>query len=238
MSLLAGRRIGHRATSLIGVGSVALSMLAATALTILFFVHRPEDGAHVQVLWTWMQVGSFSPQIALRLDALSLVFMLVVTIVASLILLYSVQFMGDDEGYTRFFAYLDLFVGSMLLLILADNLLLLYLAWEAVGLCSYLLIGFWYRDPDNCRAARKAFIVTRVGDAAFFVGLLLLLAKLGTLSVADVLHDAAPAMADGNCPAPSPPRRYCWPGRWASRRNCRCRSGCPMQWPAPRLSAQ
>ena len=97
--------------------------------------------------------------------------MLVVTFVSFLIHLYSAEFMSDDEGYSRFFAYMNLFVASMLVLVLADNLLLLYLGWEGVGLCSYLLIGFWYRDPANGRAARKAFIVTRVGDTAMAIGL-------------------------------------------------------------------
>ncbi len=97
--------------------------------------------------------------------------LLVVTFVGFLIHLYSVEYMRDDEGYARFFAYMNLFVASMITLVLANNLLLLYLGWEGVGLCSFLLIGFWYQDPANVRAASKAFIVTRVGDTAFAVGL-------------------------------------------------------------------
>ena len=98
----------------------------------------------------------------------------VVTVVGFLIHLYSTEYMADDEGFSRFFAYMNLFVASMLMLVLADNLLLLYLGWEGVGLCCYLLIGFWYQDPANGAAARKAFIVTRIGDTAMAVGLFLL----------------------------------------------------------------
>ena len=112
-----------------------------------------------------------------------------------LIHLYSTEFMIDDEGYSRFFAYMNLFVASMLTLLLADNLLLLYLGWEGVGLCSYLLIGFWYRDPANGRAGRKAFIVTRVGDTAMVIGLFLLFHDLGTLRIQDLMQRAAATLA-------------------------------------------
>jgi NADH-quinone oxidoreductase subunit L len=114
-----------------------------------------------------------------------------VAFVSFLIHLYSAEFMSGDDGYGRFFAYMNLFVGSMLTLVLADNLLLLYLGWEGVGLCSYLLIGFWYRDPANGRAGRKAFIVTRAGDTAMVIGLFLLFHALGTLNIQDLMHRAA-----------------------------------------------
>ena len=117
--------------------------------------------------------------------------MLVVTFVSFLIHLYSTEFMSDDDGYSRFFAYMNLFVASMLMLVLADNLLLLYLGWEGVGLCSYLLIGFWYRGPGQRPAARKAFIVTRVGDTAMAIGLFLLFTNLGTLEIQELMQRAA-----------------------------------------------
>jgi NADH-quinone oxidoreductase subunit L len=116
--------------------------------------------------------------------------MLVVTWVGFLIHLYSTEFMIDEEGYSRFFAYMNLFVSAMLTLVLADNLLLLYLGWEGVGLCSYLLIGFWYTKPENGYAARKAFVVTRVGDTAMAIGLFLLFTHLGTLQIQDVMTRA------------------------------------------------
>ena len=117
--------------------------------------------------------------------------MLVVAFVSFLIHLYSAEFMSTDEGYSRYFAYMNLFVASMLMLVLADNLLLLYLGWEGVGLCSYLLIGFWYRDPANGLAARKAFIVTRVGDTAMAIGLFVLFTHLGTLEIQPLMQRAA-----------------------------------------------
>ncbi len=134
-----------------------------------------------------MEFEGYSQPISFSLDALSLVMILIVTIVGLVIHLYSTEYMIEDEGYSRFFAYMNLFVGSMLLLVLADNLLLLYLGWEGVGLCSYLLIGFWYSDPTNGRAARKAFIVTRVGDTAMALGLFLLFTNLGTLNIQELM---------------------------------------------------
>jgi NADH-quinone oxidoreductase subunit L len=116
---------------------------------------------------------------------------LVVTWVGLLIHIYSAEFMLEDAGYGRFFAYMNLFVASMLTLLLGNNLLLLLLGWEGVGLCSYLLIGFWYREPANGRAARKAFIVTRVGDCAMMVALFLLFTQLGTLQIQDLMQRAS-----------------------------------------------
>jgi NADH-quinone oxidoreductase subunit L len=144
------------------------------------------------VLWQWVSVYGFSPNIAFTLDTVSLTFIFVVTFVGTLIHLYSVPFMWKDEGFVRFFIYMNLFIAFMLILVLADNLLLLYLGWEGVGLCSYLLIGFWYKDADNGNAARKAFIVTRVGDFAMAIGLFLLFLTFHTLHIQDILL-AAPA---------------------------------------------
>ena len=158
----------------------------------------PTARVFTQTLWTWVRIGDFAPAIAFRLDALSLVMMLVVTGVSVLIHLYSSAFMEGDEGYARFFAYMNLFVGSMLVLVLADNLLFLYLGWEGVGLCSYLLIGFWYRDPVNANAGRKAFIVTRVGDTAMAIGLFLIATRLGTLDIQALMQRAAAAWPVGS----------------------------------------
>jgi len=116
--------------------------------------------------------------------------MSVITGVGFLIHLYSIEFMWEDESFCRYFAYMNLFVAAMLLLVMADNLLLLYLGWEGVGLCSYLLVGFWYRDPANGKAARKAFVVTRVGDTAMALGLFLLFTELGTLDIQPLMAAA------------------------------------------------
>ena len=188
--LLTGPRVSRSVTAFIGVGSVGLSALVAVLAGISFIGSPPAGNAWSQTLWTWIDVAGFSPSIAFSLDALSLVFVLVITIVGFFIHLYSAEFMLDEEGYSRFFAYMNLFVGSMLTLVLADNLLLLYLGWEGVGLCSYLLIGFWYADPANGYAARKAFIVTRVGDTAMAIGLFLIFKDLGTLQIQEAMQRA------------------------------------------------
>jgi NADH-quinone oxidoreductase subunit L len=188
---LAGRRLSRRWVAFVGVGSVGLSALLTLVLGGSFLLRPPAGRAFAQTLWSWIDVAGFRPRIAFRLDALSLIMILVVTTVGFLIHLYSAEFMIEEEGYSRFFAYMNLFVGAMLTLVLADNLLLLYLGWEGVGLCSYLLIGFWYREPENGRAARKAFIVTRVGDAAMAVGLFLLFTQLGTLQIQELMQRAS-----------------------------------------------
>ncbi|MBN2366912.1 MAG: NADH-quinone oxidoreductase subunit L [Calditrichaeota bacterium] len=187
---ITGKRWSEKTVSILGVGSVGISALFTVLIGIQFLTNPPPGHFVVQTLWSWMEVGSLTPAIAFHLDALSLVFCFVVTFVGFIIHLYSSEFMEEDEGFSRFFAYMNLFVGSMLILVLADNLVLLYLGWEGVGLCSYLLIGFWYKDPQNGYAARKAFVVTRVGDTAMAIGLFLLFTSFGTLHI-DTLLDAA-----------------------------------------------
>ncbi len=189
---IAGRRMSRMAVAWIGSASVGISACLALIIGIRFLTSPPPDHQFLQTLWIWISTGGFNPAIAFHLDELSLLMMLVVTFVGFFIHLYSVEFMKGDEDYGRFFAYMNLFVGSMLTLVLADNLLLLYLGWEGVGLCSYLLIGFWYKDPANGHAARKAFVVTRIGDTAFSIGLFLLFIQLGTLNIRDLLN-LAPA---------------------------------------------
>jgi len=188
---LFGSRLSRKAAGTLGVGSIGLSALVAILVALNFWSAPPAGNSYTQVLWTWIEVAGFEPQIGLYLDPLSLVMVLVVTVVGFLIHIYSAEFMLEDEGYSRFFAYMNLFVASMVTLLLANNLLLLYLGWEGVGLCSFLLIGFWYRDPANGLAARKAFIVTRVGDTAMSLGLFLLFTQLGTLQIQDLMQRAS-----------------------------------------------
>jgi NADH-quinone oxidoreductase subunit L len=188
---IVGSRISKKSAALIGVASIAVSTVISVLITWNFLVSPPPGNSYTQVLWTWIDVAGFRPQIAFYLDALSLIMTLVVTFVSFLIHLYSAESMIESEGYSRFFAYMNLFVASMVTLLLADNLLLLYLGWEGVGLCSYLLIGFWYGDPKNGLAARKAFIVTRVGDTAMIIGLFLLFQHLGTLQIQELMRQAA-----------------------------------------------
>jgi NADH-quinone oxidoreductase subunit L len=189
---LAGRLMPKRVIAGIGAGSVGLSALLSLIIGIGFMIAPPAGRALSQTLWTWMEFGGNRITVSLLLDPLSVVMVLVITFVGFLIHLYSVEFMQDDEGYGRFFSYMNLFVFAMLVLVLADNLVLLYLGWEGVGLCSYLLIGFWHADPANGRAARKAFIVTRIGDTAMAIGLFLLFTSFGTLDIREIMS-AAPA---------------------------------------------
>jgi len=198
---LAGGRLSRRATAAIGCGSVGLSAAVAALVAASFLLAPPSENALGQTLGTWIEAGGLDVAFGLRLDPLSLLMVLVVAFIGFLILVYSTGFMRDDEGYSRFFAYMDLFVAMMLVLVLADNLLLLYLGWEGVGLCSFLLIGFWYDDPVNVRAARKAFIVTRVGDAAMAVGLFVLFRSFGTLDIQTILGAAEGAWPVGSAPA-------------------------------------
>jgi NADH-quinone oxidoreductase subunit L len=184
---LLGSRLSRTAVAALGVSSVGLATAVAAVLTWGF----PADASVVETLGPWFQVGALRSEIAFRLDSLSVVMVLVVTGVSFLIHVYSAEFMEDDDGYARFFAYMNLFVAAMLLLVLADDLLLLYAGWEGVGLCSYLLIGFWYRDPANGRAARKAFVVTRVGDVALALALFLIYWNLDTLRIGAAM-DRAP----------------------------------------------
>jgi len=190
---LMGGIMGRRAGAVIGCASVGLSCLVSVAVAGRFVT------THVsvfhQILFPWVTVGSLQVPMGLWLDQLSLVMMVVITLVSFLIHLYSVEFMGGEADYSLFFCYMNLFVGSMLILVLGDSLLSLYLGWEGVGLCSYLLIGFWHRDRNNGIAAQKAFIVTRVGDTALAIGLFLLFWKTGTLDIRQVMQVvAAPEM--------------------------------------------
>ncbi len=147
----------------------------------LFFNFNPEVGAVHAKLFTWIEAGGFSVDIAYQIDQLSLIMMLVVTGVGSLIHLYSVGYMSHDPGFWKFFAYLNLFIFAMLNLVMADNLLLLFLGWEGVGLCSYLLIGFWYTDMAKSDAAKKAFLYNRVGDFAFLIAIFAIFEAVGSL---------------------------------------------------------
>lgn len=180
-------RLSENVAAIIGVGSMGLSALTTLYVGIEFLQNVPQGGAYVQTLWTWMQVGDFNASFGLHLDGLSLTMLGVVTGVGFLIHLFASWYMRGEVGFERFFSYMNLFVASMLLLVLGDNLTLLYLGWEGVGVCSYLLIGFYYADKANGEAAIKAFTVTRVGDVFMAIGLFILFKELGTLNIQQIL---------------------------------------------------
>jgi len=189
--LFFGRRLRPRAIAAVGCGSVGATALLAFWFAVQYMVASPANRVITGVAWSWFEVGGLGVRMSFRLDGLSLVMVLVVAFVGFLIHLYSAEFMSDDKDLARFFTAMNLFIASMLVLVLADNLVLLYLGWEGVGLCSYLLIGFWYTDEANGRAARKAFVVTRIGDTALAVGLFLIFDRLGTLDIQLVATRAA-----------------------------------------------
>lgn len=195
---LFGRKMSKPVIAAMGAGTVCLSALITIILGLSFLQTAPPGGVYGQLLWSWFSVGNLSVDIGLRVDALTLVFIFIITFVGALIHIYSAFFMWQDGDYARFFASMNLFVCAMLLLVMADNLVLMYLGWEGVGLCSYLLIGFWYEVPSNCRAANKAFLITRIGDTALLIGLFLLFKELGTLNISGILHQAPDHFAAGS----------------------------------------
>ncbi len=189
-------RLPNNLVAMIGAGSVGFSALVALAITFEFV--QGGGKPFEQTLWTWIDVGGFTPSVRLYLDGLSLVMVGVITGVGFLIHLYATGYMAEEQGYSRFFAYMNLFVFAMLMLVLGDNLLVLFLGWEGVGLCSYLLIGFFHTDSANGYAARKAFVVTRVGDTFMALGLFLLYRELGTLEIQASLAGAQEAWPEGS----------------------------------------
>lgn len=192
-------RWSENTSALIGVGSVGLSALLTAYIGYDFLVLHPQN-TYTQPLWTWMAVGDLQVNLSLYLDGLSLTMLSVVTGVGFFIHLFASWYMRGEEGYSRFFAYTNLFIASMLFLVLGNDLLFVYLGWEGVGLCSYLLIGFYYQQSKNGAAAMKAFIVTRVGDVFLAIGLFILYQQLGTLNIQMILTLAPEKMAAGSWP--------------------------------------
>ncbi len=195
---LGAQRLTRPLVGVVGVGSIGASALLS-ALTAAGLLKRlPGETAFTKTLWTWIDTGGLHLDMAFYIDSLTVVMMLVITFVGFFIHLYSTGYMAEDKDYARFFACMNLFVSAMLVLVMAENLPLLYLGWEGVGLCSYLLIGFWYTDKANGYAARKAFVVTRVGDTAMAVGLFLLYNHLGTLSIQPTMIKASSLWPHGS----------------------------------------
>ncbi|MGA7669081.1 MAG: NADH-quinone oxidoreductase subunit L [Nitrolancea sp.] len=190
VNFMFGRWIIKNFASWIASGAVALSFVLSL---IVFFQIRSNDEVITQHLYTWIPAGSFRIPVTLQVDQLTAIMLLVVTFVSLLVHVYSFGYMHGDPGYYRFFSYLPLFVFSMLMLVLADNYLLLFVFWEGVGLCSYLLIGFWYRRRSAAQAAKKAFIVNRIGDFGFTIGILFIFTHFGSLEYSKVFSSLGSA---------------------------------------------
>jgi NADH-quinone oxidoreductase subunit L len=181
------RHPAAKLVSLIGPGVMVLAF--GVALAVFVAMRAAGDAMHVPyvlTLFQWMPTGKLAIDVALQLDQLSMVMTLIITGVGMLIHIFSVGYMQDDPGYPRYFAYLNLFVFFMLLLVLGSSYPLMFVGWEGVGLCSYLLIGFWFSDKANADAGKKAFIVNRIGDFGFLVAMFLMFANFGTMSFAGV----------------------------------------------------
>ena len=181
---LFNRNLSETVTTILACGSV----LASFILSALIFNEKLHDTTAVTcTVFDWMTVGNFSAKMSFLVDSLSSLFLMVITGVGFLIHVYSAGYMHDDEGFRRFFSYLNLFVFFMLLLVLGDNFLVMFIGWEGVGLCSYLLIGFWFKNIDYSAAAKKAFIMNRIGDLGLLLGVLLIYTTTQSVSFQTVL---------------------------------------------------
>ncbi len=187
---LFGKRISKHTVSIVGPASVGLSF-ALVLGSFWEYLNLPVNAKPIEVFaFNWITSGNFNAQTAFLVDPLSLVMLMVVSGVGFLIHIYSVGYMHDDPGYARYFSYLNLFVVNMLILVMANNFLLMFVGWEGVGLCSYLLIGFWYEKQSASDAGKKAFVVNRIGDFGFLLGIFMIFYTFGTINFREVFAQA------------------------------------------------
>jgi NADH-quinone oxidoreductase subunit L len=195
---IAIRRPGAKdAVSVVGVGVLVAAFIVSVGVFLELWAHPPHEPIIVN-LWRWLPVGPLQIDMAFQVDQLSTVMLLVVTGVGSLIHLFSIGYMKEDPGYARYFAYLNLFVVFMLVLVLGSSFPVMFIGWEGVGLCSYLLIGFWFNDKVNADAGKKAFIVNRIGDFGFLVAMFLIWNTLGTLTFTGMVEKAPTVFPSGS----------------------------------------
>src|SRR4051812_27882710 len=193
--ILFGRHLKRQTVVMIAAGAIAGAAFLAFSAFFQVLPGVAEEGGLRDVVWTWMATGDLKIDLVFRMDALSGLLCLVITVIGFLIHLYSAGYMEHEPDYARFFAYLNLFCGAMLVLVLGDSLPVMFVGWEGVGLCSYLLIGFWYGDNANASAGKKAFITNRVGDLGFLIGMFLLFHATGTLRFSEITSVATPGSA-------------------------------------------
>src|SRR5689334_22542133 len=197
-----GRRLTKGASGAVACGAIIASFLVSLAAVWSMAGHDPESRLIVQNVFDWIRSGDFDASFTLALDPLSAVMILVVTGIGSLIHIYSTAYMHEesDAEFARYFSYLNLFAAFMLVLVLGSNFLVMFVGWEGVGLCSYLLVGFWYQKKSATDAGKKAFIVNRIGDVGFVLGVLLIFVRFGTLDFREIgtsLASLAPETAFG-----------------------------------------
>jgi len=185
-----GRRIGEPTSGVIATVAVAASFVVSCIVAASLWSQPAEEREYVQTLWTWMPVGSFHVDFGFLLDPLSITMCLFVTGVGALIHLYSIGYMRDDPDFPKFFTYLNLFVGAMLLLVLGQNLIVTYVGWEGVSACSLLLISFWFSDEANASAGKKSFVTNRFGDVGFMLGTFLVFVTIGSVNYVDIGAEA------------------------------------------------
>ena len=179
-------------------GLATLVVFAAFLISVSIFIGFPADGTPVIVkAFEWFTIGGIQVNFGFQIDQLSLMMMMIVTGIGSLIHLYSIGYMSHDKGFYKFFTYLNLFIFSMLLLVMGSNYLILFIGWEGVGLCSYLLIGFWYENTEYGKAARKAFIMNRIGDLGLLIGIFLIASQTNALDYLSVAQNASKFEFDG-----------------------------------------
>ena len=166
-----GKKVSRNISGTIGTIAVAVSFIVS--LNFFFQINSTKQPILID-LFQWMTLGNFNVNFSFLLDQLSVLWLLFVTGIGTLIHIYSISYMHDDENLNKFFAYLNLFIFFMIMLVVGSNLLIMFIGWEGVGLCSYLLIGFWYKNQDYNDAAKKAFIMNRIGDLGFLVGVFIL----------------------------------------------------------------
>jgi NADH-quinone oxidoreductase subunit L len=224
LTALVGKRLGSQAH-----WPCLLGALGACFFAVCTAVSVGNGFAGQQVYYTWFQIADLNATFSLRADGLTAVMLVTVTFIGSLIVVFSIGYMHGDPGYPRFFAVVSLFLFAMTLLVTADNFLLLYAGWEGVGVCSYLLIGYWFTKPSAATAARKAFLVTRLGDIGLFIGIALLWDRFHTLDMNRIFEIGGRDTFLVGIAASA-----CSSGRQASRPSSRCTSGCRTPWKARR----
>lgn len=247
---LAGKKIfnrfGEDITGIIGcITPMVSSVLAFSAFAVLLSMEPSSRVMQIHVM-DWISVADVQIDWTFRYDPLSAVMLMIVTGIGTLIHIYGMGYMHGDKSFSRFFSYMNLFVAAMLMLVLGDNIIIMFLGWEGVGLCSYLLIGFWFEEEANAVAGKKAFITNRIGDLGFIVGIFLLVyyssSMFGEVTLSfDELQGRAVELSHMTF-AGFP----CWrwsacvslSGQWENRRRFPYMSGCRMRWPVRHLSAR